>query len=85
MIIRLNMHEFYELYPRYQEWVCIEDPSQYAIEAVYNRMMHQKSLNVMEAQEVMAFIAWVENNSCKEDLETLKSTIQYMKGVLNAT
>ncbi|QQG34114.1 hypothetical protein ZPAH1_orf00352 [Aeromonas phage ZPAH1] len=84
MIIRLNMHEFYELYPRYREWVCIANPSEYAIEAVYNRAMHKKSLNVMEAQEVLAFIAWVEKNSCKEDLETLKSTIQYMKGVLNA-
>ncbi|ASU00250.1 hypothetical protein [Aeromonas phage AS-zj] len=84
MIISLNMHEFYELYPCYQEWVCNESPSQYSINAVYNRMMHKKSLNVMEAQEVMAFIAWVENNSCKEDLEILKSTIQYMKGVLNA-
>lgn len=84
MIIRMNMHEFYELYPRYQEWVCVANPSQYAIEAVYNRAMHQKPLNVMEAQEVLSFVTWVENHSCKEDLEVLKSTIQYIKGVINA-
>lgn len=59
MIIRLNMHEFYELYPQYQEWVCVTNPSEYAMEAVYNRAMHQKPLNAMEANEVRIFFTWV--------------------------
>ena len=84
MIIRLNMHEFYELYPQYLELVRITNPSQYAMEAVYNRAMHQKPLNAMEANEVRIFFTWVEEQLCKEDLEVLKSTIKYIKGVINA-
>ena len=86
VIIKLNMFEFYALLPQYYAWV--EDtqgdiPTKQ--EVVYYRALQGKPINFMEQLLTGDFIIWVEENACKEDLEELKSTIQYMKGVLNIT